>query len=679
MLCPHCQFENPGTNKFCQRCGGALPEEVDAAEGSSGMDTDRSTSNREMDCVHLAVLSRQAEPFLNESQPDGNASFPMTVDASNQPNPSNQEKFDESSGTATNLSLLGLLQDGYLDPHHRYQLLHPLPESLNGSQELEVNVLDLQPSVPSSLRSLYQQAASEVEETIALASFPGNAYLYLELQEHYPSLSFPEIHDAWEQDGYSVVLLKDRTALPSLVSVCQDETILPLQILYWLHEMVTYWTILQPQHQCQSLLKLDNLRVDPEDFVLCLQRLYADPPDSLPTLSDLGAVWQTLFMQSQRTQHGDLFLLCRDLENGAVNSVDELRSRIEEIANRLRQLPDSSTSSLPTESTLDKELMSPEKQLTEPIGEMPEGYVQSAEPDEAMVNEGDDQPTVVLPMQLISIEDAGRTITGRQRDHNEDSFYIQTDVKRVETKRRDDSQERIVDAKGLYILCDGMGGHAGGEVASALAVETLHRYFEENWQDRLPNEQTIRDAICLTNQVIYDQNQDNARMGSGRMGTTLVLVLIHNADVAVAHVGDSRLYCLSRRRGLEQITVDHEVGQREIQRGVEPAIAYARPDAYQLTQALGPRDEGFINPDITFFELNEDTLLLLCSDGVTDNELLEIYEESHLNPLLDIQKNLEQGLNDLVELANQFNGHDNITAIGIRIRVRPNLTKINRK
>jgi serine/threonine protein phosphatase PrpC len=282
-------------------------------------------------------------------------------------------------------------------------------------------------------------------------------------------------------------------------------------------------------------------------------------------------------------------------------------------------------------------------------------------------------------MRLTNLEDAGRTITGQQRDHNEDCFYIQTESKRTEIKQLDDNQERVVQAKGLYILCDGMGGHDGGEVASALAIETLRTYFETHWQDKLPNEASIREAIRLTNQAIYDQNQQGARSGSGRMGTTLVLLLLQDAEVAIAHVGDSRLYRFSRRRGLEQLTIDHEVGQREIQRGVEPSIAYARPDAYQLTQALGPRDENFINPDVKFLEVNEDMLFVLASDGLTDNDFLEMHWQDHLQPMLNGQIDLEQGVNQMVETANQFNGHDNITAVAIRLRVRPNYASLKQR
>ena len=119
--------------------------------------------------------------------------------------------------------------------------------------------------------------------------------------------------------------------------------------------------------------------------------------------------------------------------------------------------------------------------------------------------------------------------------------------------------------------------------------------------------------------------------------------------------------------------MDHEVGQREILRGVEPSIAYARPDAYQLTQALGPRDENFINPDVQFLQLSEDTLLLLASDGLTDNDLVEQHWRTHLEPLLSSRANLETGVSELIDLANQYNGHDNITAVLIRAKVRPNL------
>ena len=216
-----------------------------------------------------------------------------------------------------------------------------------------------------------------------------------------------------------------------------------------------------------------------------------------------------------------------------------------------------------------------------------------------------------------------------------------------------------------------MGGHAAGEVASSLAVDTLKRYFNEKWQEQMPNSQVIKEGIIFANQVLYDINQQKSSSGSGRMGTTLSMMLLQDNNVAIAHVGDSRVYRVTSKGGIEQLTTDHEVGQREIKRGVEPEIAYSRPDAYQLTQALGPRDTDCIKPDVRLIDINEDTLFVLCSDGLSDNDLLEKNWESYLTPLLSSRANLIQGVNRLIEFANEQNGHDNITVLLVRVKVQP--------
>jgi protein phosphatase len=290
----------------------------------------------------------------------------------------------------------------------------------------------------------------------------------------------------------------------------------------------------------------------------------------------------------------------------------------------------------------------------------------------------DDLPTIVLPMQLSGLEDAARTDVGQQREHNEDCFGMNVQFSKI-----DGLTGRQLHARGLYILCDGMGGHAGGEVASQLAVDTLQQYFKTYWnalepQDaangfKVPSAEVLKASVQAANQAIYDQNQSDSRLGSGRMGTTLVMLLLCDTVAAVVHVGDSRMYRYTRKRGLEQVTLDHEVGQREILRGLDPQVAYSRADAYQLTQALGPRDENFVDPDVQFIEIHEDTLFLLASDGLTDNDLLESHISEAIDPLLSSQTNLEQGAKQLVDLANRHNGHDNITVVAVRAKVRPNL------
>jgi protein phosphatase len=549
----------------------------------------------------------------------------------------------------------------YLDQEQRYKLLEPLPplNEIAATAEAQVRVLDCKP---------FQLSPLEVNaDSVMTMEIPAIAKTYLTLQSQFYE-AVPSIHDAWQQDGIQVVLIADRCNWPELIQLWHDDQTTPLQILHWLYEMTQLWGALEPWHCRQSLLELSNLRVD-EDGVLGLQRLYAEPDTGKSLiLQDLGQVWQRLFQESQRTQIGSLGELLADLQSGSIQIIDNLRSRLEVIANELQ-------ANVPATPDLNSEPAA-EAQSAATKAEVAATPKQSVAPtvlelDEAQDNltKSDDMPTLVLPIQLTSLEDAGRTDVGRQRNHNEDFFGIETAINKLESPNN-----RVIQARGVYILCDGMGGHAGGEVASNLAVKTLQQYFQTHWQDNLllPPEDAIREAVLLANQAIYDMNQQDARSGIGRMGTTLVMVLLRNTQVAVAHVGDSRLYRLSSKRGLEQVTMDHEVGQREILRGIEPEIAYGRPDAYQLTQALGPRDENFINPEVQFLKLNEDTLLLLTSDGLSDHDLLEHHWRTHLEPLLSSEASMEQGVSDLIDLANQYNGHDNITAVAIRVRVRPN-------
>ncbi len=276
-----------------------------------------------------------------------------------------------------------------------------------------------------------------------------------------------------------------------------------------------------------------------------------------------------------------------------------------------------------------------------------------------------DVPTVVLPNKVIALESAGLTDVGGGRQHNEDFFAIDNRVTQII-----DPHDVSLVCRGLYILCDGMGGHAKGEVASRLATETLVQYFSNHWKEEIPSEADLKDAIYCTNRTLYTLNEEGqSRHGKGRMGTTLVLALLKDTQFRFVHVGDSRLYRLTHHHGFEQLTVDHEVGQRDISRGVAPELAYARHDAYQLTQALGPRSDDVLQPNPQSLTLKEDTVFLLCSDGMTDNDLLERHQDSHLKPLLNFENSLEDGLKKLVDLANAENGHDNITVVGIRAKL----------
>ena len=650
LICPNCSSENPDTHRFCQACGHLLAEQ--SCPG----------------CGTLVSVQLERCPVCQTST--GTTWYAVCT----------REAFAEETATA---SIAPNLTAEYLDQQQRYRILEKCSDLAIAAQivpqEFTMRVLDCQPLQPTPLQLLQRDHITP------------EVNAYLELQTDYHSLALPDIHDAWQTNGVSVILLADRSHLPQLQTVWAEETVLPLQMLHWLHEMATLWSLLEPHQACRSLLELANLYVD-EDYLLCLQRLYFDPSHQTTEIKMLADLWQQLFQESQHTYRTELALLHHELMLGKITSAEALRTRIEAIA-ILLQTNDNMTSSSDRTEPLDS-YSSPEDDTAPPFpaNAMPDAEDSTvpfslpalnsvpgaAQFDLSLQEEGesenDELPTIILPMQLISLEDAASTDVGRQRNHNEDCFNIQTEFRKVETP-----QGRSLDAKGLYILCDGMGGHAGGEVASALAVETLSRYFAAQWQDNLPSEACIREGIMQANRAIYERNQEDERSGSGRMGTTLVLVLIQNTEMAIAHVGDSRLYRLSRSRGLEQLTTDHEVGQREIQRGVEPSIAYARPDAYQLTQALGPRDENFINPDVKFLELTEDLLLLLCSDGLSDNNLLERQWQTCLEPMLRTQASLEEGVTQLINLANEQNGHDNVTALVIRAKVRPDVELFGQK
>jgi protein phosphatase len=275
-----------------------------------------------------------------------------------------------------------------------------------------------------------------------------------------------------------------------------------------------------------------------------------------------------------------------------------------------------------------------------------------------------DSPTILLPNRVMDLEAIGITDVGLERKYNEDFFVIDNRVTHIS-----DPDGVRAYTRGLYILCDGMGGHAQGEVASRMAAETLATYFTEHWQDELPSSSELEEAIRWTNQTIYALNESQTRLGSGRMGTTLILGMLQDTQFRFAHVGDSRLYRYTHHQGLEQLTVDHEVGQRAIERGVAPEIAYALPSAYQLTQALGPRASQSIKPDVRSVMLTEDSLFLLCSDGMTDRNLLELHQENYVKPLLDFYNSLEEGVSRLIDLANAENGHDNITVVAIRAKL----------
>ncbi len=552
---------------------------------------------------------------------------------------------DELSGENTPVSE-PLVATIYLDRQCRYRLIDPVViQLLTPNDSSQMQVIDRQPFCNSFLEILMEQEPVTLDNPSANPQpeeyrqwqfwnshgIPKVSQAYIALQVSLPG-TIPTIHDGWDEEGKTITVVEDRSDWVLLADRWNDPEIPSSQTIYWLDSTLKLWVALEPWQMRQSLLEVANLILD-EDARICFQRLYPERVDRQLKLADLANLWQGLFDRANQPPSPSLTNLLLAMQSGELERIEEVRSKLQQIAYELEP-----------------------KQLSAPL---------SASVGAPISNGLQDAPTFALAPKLLELEDAAATHTGRKRDHNEDCFGIVTRIEKQNSPKGEN-----LSARGVYILCDGMGGHAGGEIASAMTVDLLRDYFATNWDsDTLPDEQTIREGIVTANEAVFDINQKNAAQGSGRMGTTLVLVLVEGNNIAVAHVGDSRCYGITPSLGLIQLTLDHEVGQQQILRGVEPEIAYGRPDALQLTQAIGPRDRNYIAPDIRFFELQEDTLILLASDGLTDNRLLENYWQTNVAPLLSNGTSLQQGVDRLIDFANEYNGHDNITAIVVRAKM----------
>ncbi|MEM8779126.1 MAG: protein phosphatase 2C domain-containing protein [Cyanobacteria bacterium P01_G01_bin.49] len=248
------------------------------------------------------------------------------------------------------------------------------------------------------------------------------------------------------------------------------------------------------------------------------------------------------------------------------------------------------------------------------------------------------------------------TDSGPTRDHNEDACYPE----------RGNSTEFTNDEPYFTLVCDGIGGQDGGEIASQLAIDTLVEELpnlfvsRETWnsQDCL---QQLRDVIGLANDRISERNDAENRQNRRRMGTTVVLTLIHGHEIYLGHVGDSRIYHITTS-GCHQVTVDDDLASREVRLGYlfyRDAIKY--PNSGALIQALGMASSVSLHPNVSHLMIDEDCVFLLCSDGLSDYDRVEQYWDGDIASLIAGEKDISTVGNQLIELANQKNGHDNVT------------------
>jgi len=231
-------------------------------------------------------------------------------------------------------------------------------------------------------------------------------------------------------------------------------------------------------------------------------------------------------------------------------------------------------------------------------------------------------------------EQAHRTDTGRQRNANEDSFFVRPPI---------------------FVVADGMGGAQAGEVASKAAADAFDVDLPEG-----PPERVLRETILAANRRIHDLARDDpSRAG---MGTTLTAAIVDAAaeEVAIGHVGDSRAYRL-RAGKLEQLTRDHSLVEEMRRKGqITDAQAEDHPQRSIITRALGPEPE--VEPDLQTVPAVAGDVFLICSDGLTT-----MLGEEQIAKLLAGASSMSAAVRALVDEANRAGGRDNITALAFRL------------
>ena len=252
----------------------------------------------------------------------------------------------------------------------------------------------------------------------------------------------------------------------------------------------------------------------------------------------------------------------------------------------------------------------------------------------------------------MQISWAARTDAGLRRSQNEDSFCANPDL-------------------GLFVVADGMGGHAGGEVASELAVTEIQTVIESTAnlgpQDTWPvpfdatvemDGNRLRAGFSMANSRIA-QRVEKAEELRG-MATTAVAALVRDNKAALAHVGDSRAYLL-RGGQLTRLTADHSWVEEQIQAGMlTEAAAREHPWRNIVTRALSGADG--LNVDVTELELEVGDRVLLCSDG-----LPTVVQDSEISNVVSASGDLQAVCDELVSRANAAGGPDNVTALVVGV------------
>lgn len=362
------------------------------------------------------------------------------------------------------------------------------------------------------------------------------------------------------------------------------------------------WTLLSPSllRVGGSTIRLLELRANvPLDWPL--DSLATGPTEPSPSLTQLGAYWLTWLPQVRPSIAGFFEHLCQGLIRGEMEAASQVIAAL----------------------------------------------------DQALAFVG--------RSHTRQIHMATLTDQGPSRSHNEDACYPPSGT--VLT-------DQTPQANTLSIVCDGLGGHEGGGVASTLAIEAVREFLEKyslNPDQSTPINtpattlKTLKEAIYLANDHITQRNDQEQRRDRQRMGTTLVMAVALGHELYLAHVGDSRAYWITPS-GCCQLTVDDDIASREVRLGYAfYGDAQLQLSAGSLVQALGMGSARSLYTNMQRIVVAEDGVLLLCSDGLSDNDRVEEFWSTEILPILTGEVDLKTACHRLLDLANTHNGHDNVT------------------
>lgn len=464
-----------------------------------------------------------------------------------------------------------------------------------------------------------------------LTDLPAAAVPYLRLIPH--RLHVPQLYEVilLAEPGKSILLL-DEAALngadPALnegnpLTAGQDVlvTVLPalserwpsataLRQLYWLWQMAGLWNSLGNEQVEATLLTPAVLRVDGP--LIRLLELVPTSTERIP-LAELGRVWSEWANQSRPEIANAVLQLCQQMQQGQVQTTDQVIAYLDGL---MAQVAQSQSLQLQLATRSDQ---GPSRQRNEDACYPPAGTIALLPPQASSVKAT--APLMALPMVMV---------------------------------------------------CDGIGGHQGGDVASHMAIHTLQNSIQSLDWPHLSSVELMTElgkAVALANDAISDRNDSEQRYERQRMGTTVVMAIVRGHELYMTHVGDSRAYWITRHR-CRQMTLDDDLAAREVRLGFNTyRQALMQPSAGSLIQALGMGASHGLHPTVQRFILDEDCVILLCSDGLSDNDRVETFWDIFLLPLLEGRADIGTVGQQLIDLSNSANGHDNATIALLQVQV----------